>query len=107
MNSTYNIYRHQGGNTLAWADRVEGLRQAQQRVIRLNEASAGTYIIFDVRERTVVPAENPKTPKQYLAQCKTRWSALAAEIIGVLAQEEVKIWRQELPHKLRQVKQAS
>ena len=42
------------GNLLAWVDRVNGLDQAEECVVRLGEASPGDYIIFDVRERTVV-----------------------------------------------------
>jgi hypothetical protein len=54
MDSTYNIYMRLAGNLLAWVDRVNGLEQAEECVVRLGEASPGDYIIFDVRERTVV-----------------------------------------------------
>jgi hypothetical protein len=58
MTSTYNIYRQLGGNALAWVERVDGLPQAGERVIRLEEAFPANYIIFDVRERTIVWAGN-------------------------------------------------
>ena len=32
MNATYNIYRQTIGNSVAWVDRVQGLRQAEERV---------------------------------------------------------------------------
>jgi len=56
MNSTYNIYRLLAGNALTWVDRINGLQEAEERVLRLGEATPGNYIIFDVRERTVVRA---------------------------------------------------
>lgn len=58
MNPTYNIYRQLAGDALTWVDRVSGLQQAEEHVVRLGETSPGNYIIFDVRERTVVWAGN-------------------------------------------------
>jgi hypothetical protein len=58
MNPTYNIYRQQAGDALTWVDRVNGLQQAEEHVVRLGETSPGNYIIFDVGERTVVWAGN-------------------------------------------------
>ena len=58
MNPTYNIYRQLNGNAVAWVDRVNGLDEAEKRVVRLEQASPGNYIIFDVRERTVVRVGN-------------------------------------------------
>jgi hypothetical protein len=58
MNSTYSIYRQLEGNTLAWVERVNGLKQAQGSLARWVEAFPGNYIIFDVSERTVVWAGN-------------------------------------------------
>ena len=58
MIPTYNIYRQLAGNTLAWVDRVNGLRQAQESVGRWTQGFPGNYIILDVRERTVVWAGN-------------------------------------------------
>ena len=54
MSSTYNIYRQLAGNTLAWVERVNGLPQARECVGRWGQGFPGNYIIFDVRERTVV-----------------------------------------------------
>jgi hypothetical protein len=108
MNSSYNIYRQLAGDTLVWVDRVNGLQQAQDCVVGLGETSPGNYVIFDVRERTVVWvwAGKPNSKhsfwalNQYLARMKASWCAFATEIISVVAQQEVRIWRQELPHKL-------
>jgi hypothetical protein len=58
MKSTYNIYKQLTGKALAWVDRVDGLSQAQERISRMKEANPGRYIIFDVRERTVVWSAN-------------------------------------------------
>jgi hypothetical protein len=58
MNSRYNIYRRLAGDALAWVERVNGLPQAEERLVCLGETSPGNYIIFDVRERTVVWAGN-------------------------------------------------
>jgi hypothetical protein len=60
MNPTYNIYRQQEGNALTWVDRVNGLQQAQEHVVRLGETSPGDYLIFDVKERTVVWVGNTR-----------------------------------------------
>ena len=54
MNATYNIYRQTNGNSVAWVDRVQGLRQAEERVLHLSQPCPGSYIIYDVRERTVI-----------------------------------------------------
>jgi hypothetical protein len=58
MESTYSIYRQLPGNTLAWVERVNGLQQAEESVGRWAQGFPGNYIIFDVRERTVVWAGN-------------------------------------------------
>ena len=58
MKSTYSIYRQLAGNTLAWVERVNGLRQAEESVGRWAQGIPGNYIIFDVRERIVVWAGN-------------------------------------------------
>jgi len=58
MNPRYNIYRQLNGNAVAWVDRVNGLDEAEERVVRLEQASPGNHIIFDVRERTVVRVRN-------------------------------------------------
>ena len=58
MNSTYSIYRQLEGNTLAWVERVNGLQQAHESVVRWGRGYPGNYIIFDVGERTVVWAGN-------------------------------------------------
>jgi hypothetical protein len=58
MISTYNIYRQLAGNTLAWVERVNGLQQAEESVGRWARGFPGNYIIFNVRERTVVWAGN-------------------------------------------------
>jgi len=39
--------------------------------------------------------------QQYLVDMKARWRAFSTEIVGVVAQEEVRISRQELPQKIR------
>jgi len=54
MNYPYNIYRQLAGNAVAWVDRVNGLREAEERVTSLVESAPGNYLIFDCRERTVV-----------------------------------------------------
>jgi hypothetical protein len=58
VTSTYNIYRQLAGNTLAWVERVNGLQQARDSVVRWMQGFPGNYIIFDVREKTVVWAGN-------------------------------------------------
>ena len=58
MNSTYSIYRQLEGTTLVWVERVSGLQQAQESVVRWGRNYPGNYIIFDVGERTVVWAGN-------------------------------------------------
>jgi hypothetical protein len=58
MNPKYNIYRQLAGDALTWVDRADGLQQAKEHVVRLGGVAPGNYIIFDVRERTVVWAGN-------------------------------------------------
>ena len=54
MNSTFNIYKQLSGEHIVWVDRVSGLDQATERAHGLRAASPGNYLIYDVRERTVV-----------------------------------------------------
>jgi hypothetical protein len=54
MNWTYNIYRQLTGNKIVWVDRVVGLDKANDRVRGLRATLPGSYLIYDVRERTVV-----------------------------------------------------
>ena len=56
MNCTYNIYRQldEGKSPVVWVDRVNGLEQATERVNDLRVTLPGNYLVYDVRERTVV-----------------------------------------------------
>jgi hypothetical protein len=57
MNKTFNIYRQLSGERrVVWVDRVSGLDQATERAHGLRATVPGNYLIFDVRERTVVQA---------------------------------------------------
>ena len=56
MNSTYNIYRQLSDARIVWVDRMNGLDQATERARGLRAAVPGDYLIYDVRERTVVQA---------------------------------------------------
>ena len=56
MNGTYNIYRQHSGQRVVWVDRVNGIDQATERARVLRAALPGNYLIYDVRERTVVQA---------------------------------------------------
>jgi hypothetical protein len=54
MNCTYNIYRQLAGQNIVWVDKVNDLDQATERVRGLRANIPGDYLIYDVRERTVV-----------------------------------------------------
>ena len=56
MNCTYNIYRQvdEGKSAVVWVDRVNGLDQATELVKGLRITAPGNYLVYDVRERTVV-----------------------------------------------------
>ena len=55
MEVSYDIYRLMEERKLRWIARVEGLDQARERIDRLELSDPGDYLIYDFRQRTVVP----------------------------------------------------
>ena len=54
MNSNYDVYKKLPGDRVLWIDRVKELNEARQLVAALESTSMDTYLVYDVRARTVV-----------------------------------------------------
>lgn len=54
MNCFYNIYRQLPDNQLVWVEGLNALDLATDRARKLCAALPGNYLVFDVRQRTVV-----------------------------------------------------
>jgi hypothetical protein len=79
MEIGFDIFQQVNENRLIWVERVREFQQARNRILHLESASPGTYLIYDAKERTVleVSGEQRLTPS---AEPGEKQSTLGTEI---------------------------